>query len=239
MDKKFHLNIKKEDYSDKIILVGDPDRAKLIAKQYLSNSKLIVKGRGFNAYTGYYKTNKITIQTSGIGTPSTAIILEELLYQHKIKTIIRIGSCCFIDDKKLGDIIFVKSTLINDGTTKYYTNNSIKTISANKLVNRTIIKNSKNLEGREITTVDTFYNPYLLRDIKRWKKKKISAVEMESSILFYFGKKYNIKTGSILIGIDKLKIQNNKISHSILDKNKFRQSIKKAVYTALETIIQL
>ncbi len=228
MNKEFHLKIKNRDYSDKIILVGDPERAELIAKKYLKNYKSIIKERSFSAYTGYYKKNKITIQSSGIGTPSAAILLEELLSQHKIKKIIRIGSCCFINNKKLGDIIFARSILINDGTTKHYTNNSIKTILTNS--------NFKEIKGEKIVTVDAFYNPYLLRDIKKWKKEKIGAIEMESSILFYFGKKHKISVDSILVGIDKISTKNKKVEHKYLDKKTFNKYLNKAIKIALGSI---
>jgi len=63
----------------KIILVGNPDRAKRIKEEFLKDAKLINEYRSLLVYTGFYRNSRLTVATTGMGSPSTAIVLEELI----------------------------------------------------------------------------------------------------------------------------------------------------------------
>jgi len=101
----FHINSKKNDFSDIVLMPGDPVRAKYIAENYLNNFKQINKTRLMLAYTGYYKNKKISVMSHGIGIPSAALYVRELITEYNVKKIIRIGTCGAVrDDIKLRDI---------------------------------------------------------------------------------------------------------------------------------------
>ncbi|WP_343154201.1 purine-nucleoside phosphorylase [Buchnera aphidicola] len=102
----FHINSKKSDFSDTILMPGDPVRAKYIAENYLNNFKQINTTRLMLAYTGYYKNKKISIMSHGIGIPSAALYVRELITEYNVKKIIRIGTCGAVrDDINLRDIV--------------------------------------------------------------------------------------------------------------------------------------
>ena len=73
-----HIESKKEDIAEVVIMPGDPLRAKYIAEHYLEDAKLINKIRNMYGYTGFYKGKKITVFASGMGMPSIGIYAYEL-----------------------------------------------------------------------------------------------------------------------------------------------------------------
>ena len=86
-----HLKANKGDYAPIVLLVGDPGRAEMIG-QILENARLVNKNRGLIGYTGQYKGKIVSVQTTGIGCPSAAIVVEELI-QCEVQTFIRVGTC--------------------------------------------------------------------------------------------------------------------------------------------------
>ena len=88
-----HNEAKKDDIAKTVIMPGDPNRAKLIAENNLTNIKLVNEVRGILAYTGYYKNHKVTVMASGMGMPSMGIYSYELFKEYDVDNIIRIGTC--------------------------------------------------------------------------------------------------------------------------------------------------
>ena len=73
-----HIEANIGDVAESVILVGDPDRATFIAKNYLENPVCYNHYRHMYGYTGTYKGKRISVQTAGMGSPSISIVLEEL-----------------------------------------------------------------------------------------------------------------------------------------------------------------
>ena len=78
MDKQFHLQISKGDIGKYVILPGDPGRCEKIAG-YFDEPRLIAQNREFTTYTGYISGEKVSVTSTGIGGPSAAIAMEELV----------------------------------------------------------------------------------------------------------------------------------------------------------------
>ena len=87
-----HIEAKKEEIANVVIMPGDPMRAKFIAEKFLKDYKIVSKVRGNNIYTGFYKGKKVSIAPSGMGMPSMGIYAYELYKFYDVKEIIRIGS---------------------------------------------------------------------------------------------------------------------------------------------------
>ena len=87
-----HIEAKKDEIAQTVIMPGDPLRAKFIAETYLKDYKLVNTIRNIYAYTGYYKDQKITIMASGMGMPSIGIYSYELYKFYDVKNIIRVGT---------------------------------------------------------------------------------------------------------------------------------------------------
>ena len=108
-----HIESKKEDIASTILMPGDPKRCEYIARKYLSNARLINNVRGMTAYTGYYKSKKVTVFPSGMGCPSMGIYSYELFKDYDVNNIIRIGTMGAYTDLKLKDIVLVTNSITN------------------------------------------------------------------------------------------------------------------------------
>ena len=106
-----HIEAKKEDISNIVIMSGDPMRSKYIAENFLEDAKLVNKVRGMYAYTGNYKGKKITVMGHGMGMSSIGIYAYELFKFYDVETIIRVGSCgSFNENSKVGTNVLAQKT---------------------------------------------------------------------------------------------------------------------------------
>lgn len=199
-----HLRANKGDYGETVLVVGDPGRAELIGKK-LNNAKLVNSNRGLLGYTGYYKEKRISVQTTGMGCPSAAIVTEELI-QLEVKRIIRIGTCGGIA-KHINslDLICAITSAPYDGTTYSYLNGEpvapYATFNILKTADNIAQKMGLKLHFGGIASVDVFYSPdpeYL----PKLQKKGILAVEMETSLIYYLCNRSNLETASFLLVSD-------------------------------------
>ena len=88
-----HIGAAAGDIAETVLLPGDPYRARWAAETFLEAPKLVNEVRGMLGYTGTWKGHRVTIQGSGMGTPSLSIYTNELIRDYGVKTLIRIGSC--------------------------------------------------------------------------------------------------------------------------------------------------
>ena len=101
-----HNSAKKEDIAPAVLMPGDPLRAKFIADTYFENPFCFNEVRGMLGYTGTYKGHRISVMGHGMGMPSAAIYMTELMMFYDVKTIIRVGSAGGFPPMKLRDIVF-------------------------------------------------------------------------------------------------------------------------------------
>lgn len=98
---QYHLQIRPGDVGKYVILPGDPKRCEKIAR-HLGQAELVADNREFVTYTGYLDGEKVSVTSTGIGGPSAAIAMEELV-RCGADTFIRVGTCGGIDlDVKAG-----------------------------------------------------------------------------------------------------------------------------------------
>jgi uridine phosphorylase len=113
-----HLNPAAE-LAERVLLPGDPHRALTVAQSLLAEPKMFNHRRGLWGYTGTARDGELlTIQSTGMGGPSAAIVCEELI-ELGARTLIRIGTCGALNsDLSLGDVVAVEATLARDGTSR-------------------------------------------------------------------------------------------------------------------------
>ena len=88
-----HIEAKKGDYADTVLLPGDPLRAKWIAETYFTNPVQVNGVRNCLGFTGNYNGKRISVQAGGMGMPSNSIYITELFKFYDVQRIIRVGSC--------------------------------------------------------------------------------------------------------------------------------------------------
>lgn len=196
-----HIESKKEDIASIVLMPGDPNRAKYIATNFLTNVKVVNQIRGMLAYTGEYKNKKITIFPSGMGIPSMGIYSYELFKEYDVEHIIRIGTIGAYDSKlKLGDIVITERAYSDSSFAKVQSDYNENYLDSNKEINNLIIKTAEELKisytKGNIFTADVFYEPAnLYKD--RQAKYNVLGVEMETFGLLQTAKLLNKKATAI------------------------------------------
>ncbi len=129
----YHLAVKKEHIADTVLLVGDPERVKIISS-YFDKVEFKVQNREFLTHTGYYKNKRITVLSTGIGTDNIDIVLNELdaavninLSERTLEekrqslNLIRIGTSGSLqEDIDVGSFLISEYALGFDGLLYYY-----------------------------------------------------------------------------------------------------------------------
>lgn len=88
-----HINAKKGEIAETILLPGDPLRAKYIAETFLEDVTQYNDVRNMFGYTGTYKGERISVQGTGMGVPSISIYITELMQEYGVQKLIRVGTC--------------------------------------------------------------------------------------------------------------------------------------------------
>lgn len=231
-----HIESKLEDISSVVLMPGDPKRCEYIARKFLANSKIVNNVRGMTAYTGFYKSKKITVFPSGMGCPSMGIYSYELFKEYNVDTIIRIGTMGGYTDLKLKDIVLVDNSITNSNYGKYLCNYPNININGDMELNNIILNTSKelglNIYKGNIYSSDVFYEQN--NDFKdKVAKYNVIGVEMESFALFTNAKLLNKKSATLLMVSDSF-IYPDKLSS--LERE---QGLDNLITLALETSLKL
>ena len=111
-----HLRAEQGDYAPAVLLPGDPLRAKRVAEEFLESAKQVNGERGMLGFTGTYEGHPVSVQATGMGCPSAAIVIEELI-QLGCDRLIRIGTCGGLQpDLELGDTVIALSAVPADAS---------------------------------------------------------------------------------------------------------------------------
>ena len=111
-----HVRANPGDYAEACLLPGDPLRAKYIAETFFSDVVQRNGERGMLGYSGTFNGKPVSVQSSGMGCPSAAIVIEELV-QLGVKKIMRVGTCGGLQpDLTIGDLIIALSATAADST---------------------------------------------------------------------------------------------------------------------------
>lgn len=231
-----HIESKLEDISSVVLMPGDPKRCEYIARKFLANSKIVNNVRGMTAYTGFFKSKKITVFPSGMGCPSMGIYSYELFKEYNVDTIIRIGTMGGYTDLKLKDIVLVDNSITNSNYGKYLCNYPNININGDMELNNIILNTSKelglNIYNGNIYSSDVFYEQN--NDFKdKVAKYNVLGVEMESFALFTNAKLLNKKAATLLMVSDSF-IYPDKLSS--LERE---QGLDNLITLALETSLKL
>ena len=198
--KQPHILCESGDISKYVIMPGDPERV-LRVGSLLDSYEEIAYNREFRTITGLYKGVRITVTSTGIGGPSAAIAIEELI-ACGAEYMIRIGSGGAIQENiKLGDLVIGTGAIREDGTTNMYIGLNYPAVADIKLTN--LLLNTCEELGYThhyglIRSHDSFYIDNEDEIMDYWNGKNILSSDMESSTLFTLGGLKGVKTGSIL-----------------------------------------
>jgi uridine phosphorylase len=193
--KPIHLRPTAE-LAERVLLPGDPGRALALAQILLEGPLMFNHHRGLWGYTGPATADGelLTIQSTGMGGPSAAIVLHELIALGARRAI-RVGTCGALDgDLEVGDLVVAGEALAVDGTSR--------TLGASERIaaDRELTGALESAAARRRTTIvstDTFYEPNPDRE-REWRAAGAVAVEMEAAALFAVGAGAGVPVACVL-----------------------------------------
>ena len=227
-----HINAKPGEISEKILLPGDPLRAKWMAEHFLEDVVCYNTTRNMLGFTGTYKKTRISIQGTGMGMPSASIYINELINEFGVKQLIRLGSAGSLQEEvDLRNLVIAMSASHNSGMYKHIFNDDYFAPTADfSMFQKAIdIANATSVRyhAGNVLSSDTFYfddkSYYEL-----WSKFNTLCVEMETAALYTLAAKYNVKALSILT------ISDSVVNGKSLDADLREHSFKDMVNLALE-----
>ena len=208
MELQYHIHCKAGDVGRYVILPGDPGRCQAIASLF-DDPVHVGMNREYNIYTGTLLGEKVSVCSTGIGGPSAAIAMEELVAVGA-DTFLRVGTCGGIDlDVQAGDVVVATGAIRYEHTSMEYAPIEFPAV-ADLDVTLALRESAKDLGYRVHTGVvqnkDSFYGQHspekspvyyeLLQKWESWKRLGVKASEMESAALFVIASALKVRCGS-------------------------------------------
>ena len=208
---QYHLQIRPGDVGRYVILPGDPKRCAKIAKHF-DDAKLVADSREYVTYTGYLDGVKVSVTSTGIGGPSAAIALEELVMSGA-DTFVRIGTCGGMQmDVMSGDVVIASGAVRMEGTSREYAPIEFPAVADIQVVNALAKAANKSGQGCHVGVVqckDSFYGQHspetkpvgreLMDKWDAWVRLGCKASEMESAALFVAADYLKVRAGTVLL----------------------------------------
>lgn len=241
-DTRLQPHIKVREVDEYCLIAGNPDRVPMIAS-FLKDSEKVADHRGLAVFKGKTPIEGIPVSviTTGMGTPSTAIVLEEI-YRAGGKTIIRIGSTgSLLPDKKhtIGSIYIPFAAVRDDGASKKLAPLEVPAVCSPEIYQALCTTaESMNIDyfSGLVWTSDIYYqdDPDYF---KKWLPYNVTCVEMESSFLFTYGLKRRLRTGTILTSDGNLNhLKNIYVGPIKKHEQIFEVGVEKTIKCAIATI---
>lgn len=204
-----HLEAKEGEIAERVLLPGDPLRAKYMAEKFLENPVCYNKVRGMLGYTGMYKGKRVSIQGTGMGMGSSGIYVTELIENYNVKTLIRVGTCGTLQaDVNLGQVVLGVSASGDSNANRLYFKDIDFAPSADFKLLYDAYEMAKKLgistiEGGIFST-DMFYDYGEKDRWAIWAQHGIVGIDMESQMLYTLAARYGAKALSLLTVSDNL-----------------------------------
>ena len=208
--KQMHLQCTAKDIGRYVILPGDPGRCAAIAA-FLDDARAVSSNREFNVWTGFLDGEMVSVCSTGIGGPSAAIALEELV-ECGADTFIRVGTCGGVDSSvRGGDVVVATASVRQEGTSREYLPLEYPAAASYPVV-RALADACEALGYRThvgvIQSKDSFYGEIrpqcmpiaaqLQEKWNAWTAAGVLASEMESAALFVAGACLHVRCGAVL-----------------------------------------
>ena len=210
-DKEFHIHTTSEDVGRYVILPGDPGRCEKIARHF-DNAEKVAENREFVTYTGQLEGVKVSVTSTGIGGPSAAIAMEELIHCGA-DTFIRVGTSGGMQPEVCGgDLVIATGAIRMEGTSREYAPMEYPAVAHYDVVEA--LKHAADRLGTRshlgvVQCKDNFYGQHspetkpvsyeLQNKWEAWKRLGCLASEMESAALFVVASHLKVRAGACFL----------------------------------------
>lgn len=193
-----HIAAKSGEIADRILLPGDPLRAKYIAETFLEDAHEYTSVRNILGYTGTYKDHRISVQGTGMGMPSISIYANELIRDYGVKKLFRVGTCGALHmNIHVRDIVIAQATSTDSSMVH---NTFGPAINFAPTADYALLENAV-AAGRElrlpvhvgnVLSQDRLYDDEI--DLKKLAAYGVLAAEMEAAALYMIAAKYHVQS---------------------------------------------
>ncbi|EST89199.1 purine-nucleoside phosphorylase [Vagococcus lutrae] len=231
-----HIGAKSGEIAERILLPGDPLRAKYIAETFLEDAQLYNEVRGMLGYTGTYKGVRVSVQGTGMGMPSAAIYANELIREYGVKKLIRVGTCGSIQkDVHVRDLVLAQaaatpSSIIRNDFPKY---DFPQIANFDLLLEAYQIAKEKgfNIHVGNVLSDDVFYKDSM-DDVMKLGEHGVLGIEMEAAVLYYLAAKYHVQALALMTVSDHI------ITGEETSAEERQKTFDEMMIVALDTIIK-
>ncbi len=233
---QIHIHAQPGEVAPFVLLPGDPKRARFIAENFFDDPKLYTDHRGMLGFTGTYKGLKVSVQTTGMGCPSLAITVEELI-RLGARTLVRVGTAGIVSSGiEPGELIIATGAVPNEGTSRQYLGDApyapVPEFSVVKALTDTAARGGRRVHTGLIQTEDAFYAT-TPEHVAGLAERGVLAVEMEASALFLLGKLRQVRTGCALVASNRIG------DPQLVDPKILQEGVAHMTSVALEAALQL
>ena len=210
-EMQYHVHLKPGDVGRYVLLPGDPGRVPLIAS-FFDNAEEVAYNREYRTWTGTVAGIKVSCCSTGIGCPSTAIAVEELI-KCGADTFIRIGTCGALQrEVKLGDLCITTAAVREEGTSRQYVPLSYPAV-ADLDVTLALRQAAQNLKLPAHTGIGHCKDAFFIEDKdipireeidalwNAWYRSNVISTSMESAALFVVSSIRRVRAGEVLATI--------------------------------------
>jgi DeoD family purine-nucleoside phosphorylase len=202
--------------AERVLLPGDPGRALRLAQVLLDTPKMLNHHRGLWGYTGAAADGEpLTIQSTGMGGPSAAIVAEELVLLGA-RRLVRVGTCgALVDGLALGSLVVAEAALPEDGASRAL--GAGRPLPADPELLAAMRGAAPDATAGTVVSADLFYDPDPGR-AGRWIAAGAIAVEMEAATLFAVAARHGIAAACVLAVSDTLTGPRERIDPEALER---------------------
>jgi DeoD family purine-nucleoside phosphorylase len=185
--------------ASRALLPGDPGRALALAQALIEQPRMFNHHRGLWGYTGPARADgqPLTVQSTGMGGPSAAIVLEELIMLG-LQSAVRVGTCGALDRSlSLGDLVLATEAIAADGVGGALSVDGRRP-AADAQLSAALGETARPRLTGTIVSTDLFYDSRSPGPERSWRSEGALAVEMEAATLFALGARHGIAVGCLL-----------------------------------------
>ena len=198
MAKQPHLLVEEGELADVALVPGDPGRVDRIAA-HCTDAETVAHNREYKVVNATYEGRPVTVCSTGIGAPSTAIAVEEMAAVG-VERFIRVGTCGALQaDIEVGDMVVANGAAKDEGTTKRYEDVSVPAVPDYETLSALVSAaedNDETVEVGPVATDDAFYAE-TEEYVDAWEDAGLAAVEMEAAAIFTLARRKGLAAGAI------------------------------------------
>jgi purine-nucleoside phosphorylase len=230
-----HIEASKGDYAGTVLLPGDPQRAEWVAENFLGDLRCVNRWRGEPGFTGTFRGIPVSVQSTGMGMPSLAIYVHELLDAYGVRTLIRIGTCGgLIEGARLRSLVVSQvasgDNAVNRQLFAPFDYAPSPDFGLLRLAaERAVALKIDHLIGRTASS-DFFYHPEGLKRLGRLRQYGVIAIDMETSALYTIAARFSARALSICTVVD------NMITNEAIDPSERQEVFRPMTELALDIV---